>query len=207
MKRYFLDTNTFFNMEAGLNLGTTTKEVADNLVRAVRSGSQSGEFELYMPPRIIEEFLSFFNDQKELFVQDLLSVVIVQSPDFSKIDLSASIFARLIEDVRNRSLRGMQIAEEEMENAVFKLSSINTSQLSKKDFQIAIGGHIRAFRDRYRNATRHGFIDSLADLDLILLAKELDGYLVSTDEGVLNWGRLMGVKEVPLSSLRLRLGV
>lgn len=207
MNRYFLDTNVFFNMEAGLDLGSTTKEVADNLVRAFRSGSQSGGFELYMPPRIIEEFLSFFDDQNESFVQDLLSVVIVQSPDFSKIDLSASIFARLIDDVRNRSFRGMQIAEEEIQNAVFKLSSTNTSQLSKKDFQIAIGGHIRAFRDRYRNATRHGFIDSLADLDLILLAKELDGYLVSTDEGVLNWGRLMGVKEAPLSSLRLRLGV
>ena len=76
---------------------------------------------------------------------------------------------------------------------------------SKKDFQIAIGKFIKNFRDRYRNATRTGFLDSIADLDLIVLSKEIDGFLVTSDEGVLFWGRIFGIKEMPASVFQKRL--
>jgi predicted DNA-binding protein (UPF0278 family) len=71
--------------------------------------------------------------------------------------------------------------------------------LSKKEFEMTIGEVVKKYRERYRQATRTGFLDSLADLDSILLAKELNGILVSTDEGVLDWGRVFGVKEMPAS--------
>ena len=73
------------------------------------------------------------------------------------------------------------------------------TDLSKKDFEISIGEVVKKFRDRYRQATRFGFLDSLADLDIIMLSQELEGTLVSTDEGVLHWGRVFGVKEMPAS--------
>jgi len=69
----------------------------------------------------------------------------------------------------------------------------------KRGFQTTIGPVIKKFRERYRQATRLGFLDSVADLDLIMLAKEQDGFLVSSDEGVLKWGRRFGVKETPAS--------
>lgn len=72
---------------------------------------------------------------------------------------------------------------------------LQQQSLDKKDFQIKIGAFIKKFRDRYRNATRYGFLDSVADLDVIVLAKELDGTVVSTDEGVIYWARLFGVRE------------
>lgn len=76
---------------------------------------------------------------------------------------------------------------------------------SKKDFQITIGKFIKNFRARYRNATRTGFLDSVADLDLIILSKEIDGFLVTSDEGVLSWGRTFGIKEMPTSVFQKRL--
>jgi predicted DNA-binding protein (UPF0278 family) len=45
----------------------------------------------------------------------------------------------------------------------------------------------------------------LADLDLVVLAKQKDGFLVSTDEGVLSWGRVFGVKEMPAAVFSKRL--
>lgn len=73
---------------------------------------------------------------------------------------------------------------------------MNRPGLSTQDFQKAIGEWIKKFRQRYRQATRFGFLDSVADLDLILLAREEDGFLVSCDEGVMRWGRKIGVKEM-----------
>ena len=70
---------------------------------------------------------------------------------------------------------------------------------------MAIGKFIKSFRERYRQATRFGFLDSTTDLDLIVLTKELDGFLVSTDEGVVSWGRVFGVKEISPSALKGRL--
>ena len=61
---------------------------------------------------------------------------------------------------------------------------------------MTVGPSIKNFRERYRNATRFGFIDSLADLDIIMLAMELDGTIVSSDEGLILWARSFGVKEI-----------
>ena len=75
----------------------------------------------------------------------------------------------------------------------------------KMNFEIAVGNYIKKFRERYRNATRTGFIDSLADFECIALAKTLDGYLVSTDEGLLSWGRKFGIKEIPAVAWKKRM--
>jgi RNA ligase partner protein len=108
--------------------------------------------------------------------------------------IPASVFYQLVEDIRFRSYRGLSVGEEEIQKAGREM--MGKADLDKKNFQITIGSIIKTFRDRYRQATRTGFLDSVADLDLIMLTKELDGYLVSTDEGVIKWGRTFGVKEI-----------
>ena len=203
MEKYVLDTNVFFNMEAGLDLGKTTKEVIANLSEFARTLRGEKGIEFLMPPRIVDEFLSFFDTPLESYVQDFLSLVTVKSPHTHSLTFSAQVFYELINEIRLRSYRGLQIGEEEIGKAA--QAFIGTETLNKKDFQIKIGEHIRTFRDRYRNATRAGFLDSVADLDLIVLAKEVDGYVVSTDEGVIAWARMFGTKEMPLSTFRKRL--
>lgn len=192
MEKYVLDTNLFFNMEAGFDMGQKTEEVIKNMTQIMQSLKGTAEF--YMPPRVVDELLSFFEDKEQPFLKEFLSVVIVKSPDINKMSLPAEVFYKLIEDIRFRSYRGLTVGDEEIQKAGQMMAG--QPEMSKKDFQIKIGGVVKTFRDRYRQATRFGFLDSVADLDLIMLAKELDGFLISTDEGVIKWGRSFGVKEM-----------
>ncbi len=203
MEKYILDANLFFNMEAGLNLGRKTEEVVVKLTQIGKKLKNSGKGELMMPPRIVEEFLSFFEDKNQPFIKDFLSVVTVKAPDISQINFPAQVFYQLVDEIRTRSYRGLNAGEEEIIKAA--RSMMGQPEMSKKDFEIRVGAEVRGFRERYRRATRFGFLDSVADLDLIALAKEQNGYLVSTDEGVIRWGRIFGVKEMPVVAWRKRL--
>lgn len=205
METYILDTNIFFNMEAGIGLGKNTQEVVKNITEIAQSLRKNKTAQFVVSPRIIEEFLSFFpeyhqtsEDKSQDFIKEFLASVIVRSPQVDGEVFPVSTIYKIIEDVRARSYRGLSLGEEEIKKTAKDLMGKNISD--KKEFEITIGKFIKSFRDRYRNATRTGFIDSLADLDCIVLAKTLDGYLVSTDEGVIKWGRIFGVKEMPVAA-------
>jgi RNA ligase partner protein len=194
MDKYILDTNLFFNMEEGIGLGERTEQVTKNITAAAKKLKDQGKGEFYMPPKIVEEYLSFFEDKGQPFIKGFLSQITIKSPDIRRIQINGDVFYRLIEDIRERSYRGLRVGEEEIVEAARLV--IGKGELNKKDFQIAIGKAVKSFRERYRQATRVGFLDSLADLDLIILAKETDGFLVSADEGVIKWSRVFGAKEM-----------
>jgi len=195
MEKYILDTNIFFNMEQGVDLGQKTEEVVKNVSLLAKKLKAQKKGEILMPPRAVDEFLSFFEIKDQDFIKDFLASITIKSPEIDTTNIPNNAFHLLVEDVRQRNLKGLNIGEEEITNAGRLF--LGKKDLSQKDFQIQIGGIIKKFRDRYRNATRTGFLDSLADLDCIVLAKEQDGILVSTDEGVLKWARIFGVKEMP----------
>jgi len=203
MESFILDTNLFFNIGAGLEMGKNTEEIVVKLTETIKKLKKNSKANFYMPPRVVDEFLSFFEDKEQGFIKNFLSVVDIKSPNSSGADFSSKIFYQLIEDIRNRSYRGLNIAEEE----IIKAGEMTSGKKyeSKKDFQIEIGKFIKNFRNRYRNATRTGFLDSVADLDLIVLSKEVNGFLVTGDEGVLSWGRSFGIKEMPASVFQRRL--
>ncbi len=207
MENFILDTNLFFNIGAGLEMGKTTEVIVIKLTEIIKKFKKNQRANFYMPPRIVDEFLSFFEKKDQEFIKNFLSVINIKSPSPSNIDFSSQIFYRLVEDIRNRSYRGLSIAEEEIIRAGEAMIGKKTdpSAGGKKDFQITIGKFIKNFRDRYRNATRTGFLDSVADLDLIVLSKEIDGFLVTSDEGVLSWGRIFGIREMPASVFQKRL--
>lgn len=194
-----LDTNLFFNMEPGLGLGKKTEEVVAQATKAMKkardpsAGSGQGA-EFFMPPRIIEEFLSFFEDQNQTFIQEFLRTATSKSANITSVQFPASIFYKLVEDIRSRSYRGLNIAEEELKKAAQLM--LEAQNLDKKEFEIKVGDSVKNLRERYRQATRTGFLDSVADLDLITLSQELGATLVTTDEGVIVWGRAFGVREM-----------
>ena len=194
MDKYILDTNLFFNMEEGIGLGERTEQVTKNITAAAKKLKDQGKGEFYMPPKIVEEYLSFFEDKGQPFIKGFFSQITIKSPDIRRIQINGDVFYRLIEDIRERSYRGLRVGEEEIVEAARLV--IGKGELNKKDFQIAIGKAVKSFRERYRQATRVGFLDSLADLDLIILAKETDGFLVSADEGVIKWSMVFGAKDM-----------
>jgi len=197
MENYILDTNLFFNMEAGLNMGKKTEEVVRKVTEIGKKLKKLKQAEFYMPPRTIDEFLSFFKEKNQPFIKEFISTLTIKSPDVGKFEFPAHVFYQLIEDVRQRNYRGLRAGEEEIQNAGRLM--VGKKDLGKKDFEIQIGSQVKKFRERYRRATRFGFLDSLADLDLILLSKEQNGFLVSGDEGVIAWGNVFGVKSIPVS--------
>ena len=195
MEKYILDTNIFFNMESGFGLGNKTEDVVKKVTELANKLKKQKKAEFFMPPRAVEEFLGFFENKEEPFLRAFLSVIIVKAPETSSVNFPAAVFYQLVADIRQRSYRGLNIGEEEIENTARK--TLGKKAPDKRSFQIGVGQHIKTFRERYRNATRVGFLDSVADLDLIVLSKEQDGFLITTDEGVLRWGRTFGVKEMP----------
>lgn len=203
MEKYVLDTNLFFNMEADLGLGKKTEAVVVKITKIGKKLKKEKKAEIFMPPSAVAEFLSFFKDKKQSFIEDFLSTVTIKSPDYGASAFPGQAFYQLIDETRQRSYRGLNIGEEEIEKAGRLM--MGKKNLAPRQFQETIGGIIKKFRERYRNATRFGFLDSVADLDLIVLAKEVDGFLISTDEGVLRWGRIFGVKEMPAGVWRRRL--
>ncbi len=194
MDRYVLDTNLFFNMEPGLGIGKKTEEVMIKATKAIKALKKEKKAEFLMPPRVVDELLSFFDDKNQSFLKDFLAVLTVKSPHVSSVEFPAAVFYNLVADIRDRSYRGLTIAEEELKKAGKELQTAPTG--TKQDFEKNIGRHVKSLRDRYRQATRAGFLDSVADLDLIVLSKEQDAYLVTADEGVVKWGRIFGVKEM-----------
>ncbi len=188
---FILDTNLFFNLEADSGLGKDSREIMIKLYEyALALGQEKVQF--YMPPAIVDEIMTFLPEGDEA-LKKLLSVVQVKSPDISQIAFSAKVFYTMVDDIRQRSYRGLQVAEEELH--IIAKSMLGTTELGHIEYQKRAGEHIAKLRERYRNATRTKFLDSTADLDIIVLAKELDGSVVTADEGVMVWARIFGVKE------------
>ena len=82
----------------------------------------------------------------------------------------AEFLYEFIDEVRYRINKGLRIAEELTKEA---------GRMSEED----VGRLINKLREKYREALRSGIIDSKEDLDVLLLAYELDAILESGDEG------------------------
>lgn len=203
MNAYVLDTNFFFNLQIESGFGTNPKAIMEEITRYAEALYQSQKGVLYMPPRIVEEMETFVSPHEPYFIR-FLAMIQVKSPDIEAVTFPGQAYYDLVEEIRQRSYRGLQIGEEEMALAVKDLREMG--ELSHIEYQKAIGKHVATLRDRYRNATRVKFLDSVADLDLIILAKELNATVVTADEGVLIWARKFGVQEIAPHVLKTQLG-
>ena len=88
--------------------------------------------------------------------------------------------------MRHRIDKGLRVAEQAVRNVIADKEPETITNLRKK----------------YRSALREGIIDSKEDVDLILLAKEMDGILVTADTGIMTWADKMGIRFVESRNLR-----
>ncbi len=201
MEKYIIDTNFFVNLEIKSGFGKNPIEIINNFIEVVKKLKNNKKAEFYMVPEIVDELKTFF-DKPEI-VDELLNVVTIKTPDLNSISFSANVFYKLINEIRERSYKGLKVAEE----LVFlgAQRSLGKSEVNKIEFQKMIGETVKNLRDRYRQATRVNFLDSTADFELIALAKEIDGFLITADEGLLRWGRTFGIKEIEPQLFKKRL--
>lgn len=168
-----LDTSLFVNPEVREHFGRTPTEALENFL-SLASHLQTTEF--YMPPTIFEELLNFIEPEK--ISGDLLVVLQQKPPKRYELSCPALILYELIEDIRERVNKGLRIAEK----AVRGVAKTGEEEI------------IKDLRRKFREALREGIIDSKEDVDLILLARELDALLVTADQGVIKWAEKLGIK-------------
>jgi RNA ligase partner protein len=180
---FVIDTSVFTNPQLYKKFSNDVLDAAEDLLYLME---HSGA-EFYMPLSTYDEL------QKMLKLGRLMPkfelVVRLRNPKKFNLSVPAQFLFELIKDLRGRINKGLRVAEEHVRNAVGK----------EKE---GVGDVIRSLREKYREALRQGFIDSKEDLDVILLAYELDAILVSADEGIRNWAKELGVKLITAENFK-----
>lgn len=183
MEPFVIDTSVFTNPDIYSQFGPSTQEALAVFLELAKQSRA----ELYMPGSVYEE-LRLMKDLGALAAEFEL-VMRIRSPRRYQLEIPAELLYEFIEEVRHRIDRGLRIAEEH-------------TKMGQEGKRVEIGQLIRSLRERYREALRRGIIDSREDVDVLLLAYELDGILVSADEGLRTWADKVGVKI--LSPIHLR---
>ncbi len=197
-QRFVLDTTAI--TDAGLrikegyeSLCESAREVLDLIALA----RLKLDISCYIPyPSVYTELTSFlkrYECDEEIFTK-LDTWLVKKTPNRYEVKIPAAIFYEYIITVRQKMNRGRRLAEE----YILEASAI-TSKLDDKDIETEIGSLISKFRDKYRMVMRQGILDSAPDLDVLLLAKELEAGVVSSDAGIRKWSERLGLRFVEAS--------
>ncbi len=171
--RAVLDTSLFVNPDVRASFGENPTAALENFLFLA---AQVPVFEFYMPPSIFSELQNFVEPGK--ITGELLVYLHQKPPRKFELTVPAVFIYELVEEIRDRVNKGLRIAERAARNPEGKPTDEVVQELRRK----------------YREALREGIIDSKEDVDLVLLARELDALLVTADQGLIKWAEKLGVK-------------
>lgn len=172
-EKVVLDTSLFVNPEIRVDFGKTPTEAIEGFLFLA---SQIPTLEFYMPSSIFRELLNFIDADR--VSGDLIAMLRQKPPSRHELSCPGFLLYELVEDIRERVNKGLRIAEKAVRN---------TAKQDEKEV-------LQVLRRNYREALREGIIDSKEDVDLILLAKELDALLVTADNGAIKWAEKLGIR-------------
>ncbi len=178
MENIILDTSVF----VGQFFGKSSTESFNNFLSLI---AKSKGHRFYMPPSVLEE-LKKFAEESDIDKESLRQLNI-KAPKKHELTIPAYLLYNLVMDMRKRTDRGLRIAE----NAIRSDGKIDDI--------------IRTLRANYREATREGILDSKEDVDLLLLARELNGVLATADKGLTFWAQELGIPTLEPEELKNRL--
>lgn len=183
MERFVLDTSVFTNPDVYVQFGDSGQHAV--VAFAQLAGRTRAQF--YMPSSVYDEL------RKMLRLGDLTAqfelVVQIRSPRRFNLMIPSGVLYEFTHEVRYRIDRGLRIAEEWTRRA---------GALTHQD----VDELITKLRERYREAMRRGILDSTEDVDVLLLAYELDATLVSADEGLYTWADKVGISIIDPKNLK-----
>ena len=176
MESFVLDTSVFTNPDIYGQFGDEPLAAIGNFLEL----AEKAKAEFFMPSSVYDE-LRLMKDLDGL-APEFERIVRIRSPRKFQLQIPAEIIYELIDEVRARIDRGLRVAEEH--------AKMGREGEKTKD----VGLVINRLRERYRETLRRGIIDSREDVDVLLLAYELDGVLISADAGLRKWADKVGVK-------------
>lgn len=181
MDVFVLDTSVFTNPE----IYRTFEEDQTGAMETFIHLALNSRAEFYMPTSVYTEMRKIV-DVGDLWAEFEM-VVKIRSPRRYQLTVPADFLYEFIEELRYRINKGLRIAEE------------HTREASGCE---DVGKLIARLREKYREALRQGILDSKEDVDVLLLAYELDGVLVSADEGLRTWADKIGIKLIDPKNFR-----
>ena len=136
-------------------------------------------FSFYTTPSVMKEIKGFL--ERGMSPPEVIAKlgvwIMVKDVSETEVKIPARVFLEYVAEVRRRLDKGLRVAEESTRKAMEGGE---------------IGEHIRNLREKYREATRKGLLDSVADLEAAILALELGAVLVTNDEGLCKLASKLG---------------
>lgn len=187
-------TEEKFVLDTSLFLANQVREDGDSLDDAVErlleSMNNSG-LELYMPPTTFEELLEILEGSVEPEnMKELKAVITRKSPSRYEVDIPGEMLYKFIGEMRERVDKGLRLSEKAVRKDLDEIDDPEHEHYSKTDIVVS------NLRDNYKEKMRKGTIDSKEDIDLLLLAREIEASIVTEDQGVINWCEDLGVSYV-----------
>ena len=165
-----LDTSMFSDPQSRKWLGTST---ASSVNTFLKLASYAKDLRFFMPRSIRDELVNLAGTEIPL----LDTQVTIKSPSIYEMNIPSALFYEFLEDLRSRFDKGLRVTED----------VIRKDQHKNEDEKI------RILREKYRSALRDGIVDSKEDFEVILLAKELRGTVVTADKGLQKYADKIGV--------------
>jgi len=198
-----LDTSIFVNPDSRTYFGNTPKEALSNFLDQLKDKSK---INCYIPPSVYEELAKFIDKlpptQKTILINK-------KPPSSYQTPVPAMLVYEFIEEMRLRINKGLRIAEkytrkgltapvgEATPLGVDKAIPLGTPTRKERNEDL-----IKRLREEYRTALREGVIDSKEDFDLVLLAKEINAYLATSDLGLVKWAQKLGITCISAQELK-----
>lgn len=182
-----LDTSVFVNPDSRTFFGNTPKEAFSNFLDQLKDKKH---INCYIPPSVYEELAKFI----EKMPPTKKTVLINKKPPSSyQTPIPAMLVYEFIEEIRLRINKGLRIAEK------YTRKGLMAPVPAKKERSEEL---IKNLRQEYRVALREGIIDSKEDFDLVLLSKELNAYLATSDLGLVKWAQKLGITCINAQELK-----
>ncbi len=182
---FVLDTSSVADLGLRRHLGASSlEETVSSLAELLKKVTLKHEARFYVTPLMMEELRNFLlnNGVSEETVNRFAAWLVVKSPSLHDVKIPAAVMASYVEEFQKRLTKGLKVAEE----VVKKAAQGDTD----------LGQLIRALREKYREATRHGVVDSAADFGAAILSLEVNGIMVTSDDGIKKLCNMLGVMVV-----------
>lgn len=166
--RVVVDTSVFVNPETMELFGGSVGSAIEGFLDICWKFS----LEIYMPLSIFREISTFAPAET---LKTLRTRAVVRAPDLYNMQVPAATFHTFVRDLRQRVNKGLHIAEK----------AIKSDDVPE---------NVKWVRQHYREALRSGIVDSVEDLEVVLLAREAGGIILTADQGIANMADSFGIE-------------
>ncbi|NHJ40303.1 MAG: RNA ligase partner protein [Asgard group archaeon] len=196
-QRFVLDTTAFTDTKLIDQFGGNIRDVTNRLTELISIGRLRLNISCYMPQSTFQELKGFLLENK-CSIRDIDQVeawIVRKSPERYSVLLSSQVIYEYVSDVRDRLDQGMTIVRKAIKETIKQLerNEMENKNQTNKDLENRLS---RNFEDKYRQKMRRGVLDSLPDIDTLILAKELNAGVVAADAGIKAWTERMGIRFV-----------